>query len=68
VPGSAAEDGGLKAQDYLLKANGRELKAPEDLIQEVQKAGVGGKVQLEYIREGKKKTIDLTVGEDQQNR
>ncbi|MCE9599951.1 MAG: trypsin-like peptidase domain-containing protein [Spirochaetia bacterium] len=65
VPGSAAEEAGVKANDYVLKVNDKELKEPEELIQEVQKAGVGGKVKLELVREGKKKSIDITIGEDQ---
>ncbi len=64
VPGSAAADAGLQENDFILSANGKELKAPDDLVKEVQQAGIGGKLALRLIREGRETTIQVTVGED----
>ncbi|HMU83252.1 MAG TPA: trypsin-like peptidase domain-containing protein [Leptospiraceae bacterium] len=67
VPGSAAEDAGMKANDYLLKANDKELREPDELLEEVAKAGIGGKIKLEFVRGGKKQSVTIAVGEDQSN-
>ncbi len=64
IPGSSADDAGLREHDFVLKANGKDVKQPQDLIEEVQKAGVGGKVSLQILRGGTPMTIEATVGED----
>ncbi|MDH5655794.1 MAG: trypsin-like peptidase domain-containing protein [Spirochaetia bacterium] len=64
IPGSAAEDAGLKEYDFITKANGKTMESPKDLVDEVNKTGVGGKVDLEIIRNGKKIKLKITVGED----
>ena len=67
IPGSAAEDAGLKEYDFIMKANDRELNSPKDLVEEVNKTGVGGKIKLDIIRGGKKMILTITVGEDTGN-
>ena len=67
IPGSAAEDAGLKEYDFIMKANDKELNSPKDLVEEVNKTGVGGKIKLDLIRGGKKMSLTITVGEDTGN-
>lgn len=64
VPGSSADEAGLKENDFIMKANGKEMKSPEDLINEVQKTGVGSDIELEIIRDGKEMKIRARIGED----
>ena len=61
--GSAAEDAGLQEYDFIYEANGRKIKDNKSLIQVIQQTGIGGKVSLKIIRQGKKKTIQAKVGE-----
>ena len=57
----------MKANDYLLKANDKELREPDELLEEVAKAGIGGKIKLEFVRGGTKQSVTIAVGEDQSN-
>ena len=68
IPGSAADDAGLREHDFVLSANGKPLKQPDDLVSEVQKAGVGGTITLEIIRDGRQMTVTATIGEDAPSR
>ena len=66
MPGSAAEEAGIQQNDFITKANGEVIEEPEDLIAQVQETGVGNKMELEIIRNGKRITITATIGEDLQ--
>ncbi len=63
-PGSAAETAGIEENDFVVSANGKSMNSPQDLIEEVQKTGVGGKIALDMIRKGKQLKLTVTVGED----
>ncbi len=67
LPGSAAEDAGLKEYDFILEVNGNGVKEPQDLIKEVQQAGVGGELSLRLLRKGQEITVKATVGETVSN-
>jgi membrane-associated protease RseP (regulator of RpoE activity) len=58
VPESPAAKAGIRPDDVLLKAAGKSLASPEDLIKVVS-AGKDQKVALELIRAGKKMTLDV---------
>ncbi|MBI39092.1 MAG: serine protease [Leptospiraceae bacterium] len=66
VPGSAAEEAGIQQNDFITKANGEVIEEPEDLITQVQEVGVGNKLELEIIRNGKRIKLTATIGEDLQ--
>jgi serine protease Do len=68
VPGSAAEEAGLKEEDFITKVNGKELSSPDELVSEVGKAGVGGRMKIEFMREGQAKSVEVVVGEDTSSR
>jgi serine protease Do len=64
IPGSPAERAGLQENDFITTVNGIKMTSPEDLIKEVQKAGVGNKLKIEIFRNRKKIVLDVLVGED----
>ncbi len=66
VPGSAAEEAGIQQNDFITKANGEVIEEPEDLIAQVQEVGVGNKMEIEIIRNGKRIKITAVIGEDLQ--
>ena len=66
VPGSAAEEAGIQQNDFITKANGEVIEEPEDLIAQVQEVGVGNKMEMEIIRNGKRIKITAVIGEDLQ--
>ncbi len=65
LPDSSADKAGLKEYDFIYKVNRKQVNSSKDLIGEVQKVGVGGRLLLHLIREGKEKTLSLVVGENQ---
>jgi hypothetical protein len=58
LPDSPAAKAGIQADDVLVKAGGKALKSPADLVAAVG-ASKGGKVELELLRG--EKTVKLTV-------
>lgn len=64
VPGSAAEQAGLRENDFIYKANDTEISDPDDLNSLVQELGVDAKITLYIIRNRKEMKIVATIGED----
>jgi serine protease Do len=62
-PGSPAEDGGLASGDVILEFDGRKIDEMEALPRYVAESPVGKKVELVVLRKGKRKTLDLELGE-----
>lgn len=69
-PKSPAEKAGLKAGDVVLSAGGKPVKDTRDLARQVGQVKPGSKLELAVWRDGKEKTIPVTVeqapGEPQQ--
>lgn len=63
VPGSPAEKAGLKPYDFIVSFNGKKITSSRDLVTNVQRLTAGTKTELELIRDGKKKEIKVTLGE-----
>lgn len=64
LPKSPADKAGLKVEDIILKANGREVTDFAQLRTIIGLLRVGEKVELDIMREGKPKTLTITVGKD----
>ena len=58
---SPADRAGLQPDDSIIGFEGEEVKSNKQLIDAVQKAGVGAEVSLEIIHLGKRKTIELQL-------
>ncbi len=64
VPDSPAEKAGLKPEDIILEANGREVQSFTQLRNAVGLMRVGEKVKLKLLREGKMKEVTVKVGKN----
>ncbi|CAD5200683.1 DegQ family serine endoprotease [Pseudomonas sp. FEN] len=60
--GGPAAKGGLQVGDVILSMNGQPIELSADLPHLVGALKAGDKASLDVIREGKRKTVDLTVG------
>ena len=60
-PDSPAAKAGLKSGDVILKYNGQNIESNGQLPAKVAATPVGSKAELEILRDGKNKTIDVTI-------
>jgi serine protease Do len=65
IPGSPAEKAGLKRGDIILSFDGKNVKKSSDLPGIVASTDVGKTVKMEIMRDGKKQTLDVTLGKQQ---
>ncbi len=63
MKGSPAEKGGLKRGDVVVGFNGATIKEVNDLTKLVAAAQIGSQAQVTVIRDGKRLTIPVTLGE-----
>ncbi|MGD2062473.1 MAG: DegQ family serine endoprotease [Nitrospirota bacterium] len=62
VEDSPAEKAGVKRSDVIVGFNGRPITKMEELPRAVAATPVGKKVDLEVIRDGRSKTLEIEVG------
>lgn len=65
VPDSPAAKAGLKTEDIILEANGKEVQNFAQLRNQVGLMRVGEKVELKVLRDGKSKNVTVVVGKDE---
>jgi len=63
VPGEAAARAGIQQGDVILKVNGRDVTPDETVSYLIANSSVGAKVPLEVIRDGKRQTLSVQVGQ-----
>ncbi len=63
LPGSAAERAGLAQYDVIERVDGKDVASPQQLQKTVTGHEKGDQVALSVIREGKRRTIQVTVPE-----
>ena len=61
IPNGPAASGGLKRGDVIVKFNGKEILSIENLPKQVAAVEPGKSVKVEVIRDGNKKTLDVTL-------
>jgi serine protease Do len=60
--GTAADRAGLKEGDVIVGLNGKELSNANELLSTIATSLPGDVVEIEYIRDGRRKTIDVELG------
>jgi len=63
LKGSPADKAGLKVGDIIVALNGRKLDSVRDLQFTVMKTKPGTEVELTVVRDGKKRTVKVEIGE-----
>lgn len=59
---SSAQRAGLKENDIITKVGDETIASPEDLQKAIGKYKVGDKVTVNYLRDGKKRSANVTLG------
>lgn len=62
VPGGPAAKAGLQADDVILSLDGRTVDSTQELAPILQSAAAGTSMKVEYLRDGKKKTVAVVLG------
>ena len=60
--GGAAEAAGLRAGDVVVKFNDRAIASSSELTAAVRQQPAGAKARIEYVRNGNKATVTVTLG------
>ncbi len=60
-PGDPAEKAGLQAKDIILEVNGKKVKSSRELSRLVAEISVGEKAKIKFLRDGKEKTVSVTI-------
>lgn len=63
MPGSAAEQAGLKPGDVIRKVGDKAVKDFEEYTAATRPLNAGDKIKIEIVRENETRTVDLTAGE-----
>lgn len=66
--GSPADKAGLKPYDVVLQFDGQPIKNSADLPPLVAQTAVGKEVKVDILRDGKRMSLDLTVGKLKEDR
>jgi serine protease Do len=61
--GSPAERAGLKRGDVILSVEGKPIKTADELVAIVSESEIGKRLRVEYLRDGKRLTTDVEVGD-----
>ena len=61
VPNGPAARGGLKRGDVIVKFNGKEIVSVQNLPKQVAAVDPGKSVKVEIVRDGNKKSLDVTL-------
>jgi 2-alkenal reductase len=69
VPGSSAEQAGLRGMeantralgDVIVGVNGKPVRRLADLTDELERVGVGNKVTLSVKRDGQERSVEVAV-------
>ena len=65
MPDSSAEEAGLKAGDIIVSVDGKPVDDANELRNAIGLKRSGDSVKIEFIRDGKKRTVTANLGEQQ---
>jgi 2-alkenal reductase len=65
VPGSPADQAGIRPNDIITKVNDQAIDAEHPLPSVMVKFRPGDRVKLTLIRDGREQTVDITLGQPQ---
>lgn len=68
VPGSAAEEAGLQVDDIIVGVNGEKIDDASELRNSIGLMGSGETVDIDYIRDGKRRETKAVLGQLQTER
>jgi len=60
-PGDPADKAGIKSHDIILSVNGKKVESSRDLSAMIADIPVGEKITVEFIRDGKRKKVTVTI-------
>ena len=66
MPGSAAEQAGLRSEDVIVAVNDKPVHSARELRNDIGLMAIGDTVKLKVLRDGKPKTIVAKIGKKQQ--
>ena len=64
IPGSPAERVDIRKGDVIIKIDGKYVTDIAELKSNIARAGIGGKLELTILRDGKELTIEVDVEEN----
>lgn len=62
-PGSAAEEAGLRVDDIIISVNGKKIDNSRELANAIGLKGSGEVVDIEYVRDGRNRKVQATLGQ-----
>jgi serine protease Do len=63
VPGGPAEKAGLQRGDVIIAVDGVPVDGMDSLTAEIRRRKVNDRIKITIVRDGKEKTVELTLGE-----
>ncbi|MDQ7093715.1 trypsin-like peptidase domain-containing protein [Desulfosporosinus sp. PR] len=67
TPNGPADKAGIEKGDVITKINNVQVQSSSDLVRELYKNSVGSKISITYVRDGKTKTVQATLGQISSN-
>jgi Do/DeqQ family serine protease len=63
VPGSAAEEAGLQVDDIIIRVDEKKIGSSRELSNAIGLKGSGEKIDIEFVRNGRNKSVTATLGQ-----
>ncbi len=63
VDDSAADDAGLEKGDIIVEFDGRTIRGPRGLVQQIRSLDPGDEASVTVVRDGRERTLEVVLGE-----